>query len=109
MTILVTGGAGYIGSHMVLALRDAGEDVIVLDNLSTGFAFAVPENVPLVVGDFGDSALVSQLIATHKVTAIIHFDGFFGVGTGACDKFETVGEVYEANFAVLGVNAFFHV
>ena len=73
MTILVTGGAGYIGSHMVLALRDAGEDVIVLDNLSTGFAFAVPENVPLVVGDFGDSALVSQLIATHKVTAIIHF------------------------------------
>ncbi len=73
MTILVTGGAGYIGSHMVLALRDAGEDVIVLDNLSTGFAFAVPETVPLMVGDFGDSALVSQLIATHKVTAIIHF------------------------------------
>ena len=58
---------------MVLALLDAGEQVIVLDNLSTGFAFAVPAHVPLVVGDFGDSALVSDLIETHKITAIIHF------------------------------------
>ena len=51
MTVLVTGGAGYIGSHMVLALRDAGERVVVLDNLSTGFRWAVPAGVPLVVGE----------------------------------------------------------
>ena len=56
MTILVTGGAGYIGSHMVLELVDAGEQVVVLDNLSTGFAGRSP-NVPLVVGDTGDQAL----------------------------------------------------
>ena len=54
MTILVTGGAGYIGSHMVLDLLDAGEKVVVLDDLSTGFRWAVPERVPLVIGDFGD-------------------------------------------------------
>ena len=73
MTILVTGGAGYIGSHMVHALADAGERVVVLDNLSTGFAWAVAEGVPLVVGDTGDQALVSRLIAEHGVTEIIHF------------------------------------
>jgi UDP-glucose 4-epimerase len=73
MTILVTGGAGYIGSHMVYALADAGERVVVLDNLSTGFAWAVAEGVPLVVGDTGDQALVSRLIAEHGVTEIIHF------------------------------------
>jgi UDP-glucose 4-epimerase len=73
MTILVTGGAGYIGSHMVYALRDAGERVVVLDNLSTGFKWAVAEGVPLVTGDTGDEALVGRLIAEHGVTAIIHF------------------------------------
>ncbi|CAL8972634.1 UDP-glucose 4-epimerase [Rhodoplanes serenus] len=73
MSVLVTGGAGYIGSHMVLALRDAGERVVVLDNLSTGFRWAVPEDVPFVAGDTGDQALVSRLIAEHDVEAIIHF------------------------------------
>lgn len=73
MSVLVTGGAGYIGSHMVLALRDAGERVVVLDNLSTGFRWAVPEDVPFVAGDTGDQALVSRLIAEHGVEAIIHF------------------------------------
>ena len=58
MSVLVTGGAGYIGGHMTLALIDAGEKVVVLDNLSTGFAWAVPESATLVVGDFGDSELV---------------------------------------------------
>ncbi|MBU1213124.1 MAG: UDP-glucose 4-epimerase GalE [Alphaproteobacteria bacterium] len=75
MTILVTGGAGYIGSHMVLELRDAGEDVVVLDNLSTGFAWAIPDDVRLVVGDVGDEALVQRVIAEHHVDAIIHFAG----------------------------------
>ena len=58
MTVLVTGGAGYIGSHMVLELLDAGEKVVVLDNLSTGFRWAVPQAATLVVGDVGDQDLV---------------------------------------------------
>ncbi|MCH9807930.1 MAG: UDP-glucose 4-epimerase GalE [Alphaproteobacteria bacterium] len=75
MTVLVTGGAGYIGSHMVLALRDAGEKVVVLDNLSTGFRWAIPDDVPLVVGDVGDASLVSKTIDQYQVDAIIHFAG----------------------------------
>ncbi len=73
MTILVTGGAGYIGSHMVHALIDAGEDVVVLDNLSTGFRFLMPEHVPLVLGSTGDRDLVGEVIAEHEITSIVHF------------------------------------
>jgi UDP-glucose 4-epimerase len=73
MTILVTGGAGYIGSHMVHALIDAGERVVVLDNLSTGFDWATPKAATLVVGETGDQALVSTVIAQHGVDSIIHF------------------------------------
>lgn len=73
MTVLVTGGAGYIGSHMVWALHDAGERVVVLDDLSTGFPRALPEDVPLVTGDFGDEALVADLLARHEIEAIVHF------------------------------------
>jgi UDP-glucose 4-epimerase len=72
MTVLVTGGAGYIGSHMVYALVAAGDRVIVLDNLSTGFDWAVA-GVPLVVGETGDQNLVSTIIKEHKIEAIIHF------------------------------------
>jgi UDP-glucose 4-epimerase len=73
MTVLVTGGAGYIGSHMVYELADAGERVVVLDNLSTGFDWAVAKGVPLIVGETGDQALVARLIREHGVDAIIHF------------------------------------
>jgi len=73
MTILVTGGAGYIGSHMVHELVDAGEPVVVLDNLSTGFRFLIPGSVPFVAGSTGDHELVKKTIARHGVTAIIHF------------------------------------
>jgi len=73
MTILVTGGAGYIGSHMVHELVDAGESVVVLDNLSTGFRFLVPNKVPFVAGSTGDRELVAQTLRQHGVTAIIHF------------------------------------
>ena len=73
MTILVTGGAGYIGSHMVHALVDAGEPAVVLDNLSTGFRFLIPATVPFVAGSTGDRDLVGQTIRNHGVTAIIHF------------------------------------
>jgi UDP-glucose 4-epimerase len=73
MTVLVTGGAGYIGSHMVHELADAGERVVVLDNLSTGFSWAVAEKVPLIVGETGDHALVARLIREYDVKSIIHF------------------------------------
>ena len=73
MTVLVTGGAGYIGSHMVHELADAGESVVVLDNLSTGHRWAVAEGVPLIVGETGDQPLVSRLIREHKIESIIHF------------------------------------
>src|SRR5215471_3213502 len=73
MSILVTGGAGYIGSHMVHELADAGERVVVLDNLSTGFKSAVAKGVPLIIGDTGDQNLVAQIIREHKVNSIIHF------------------------------------
>jgi UDP-glucose 4-epimerase len=73
MTVLVTGGAGYIGSHMVFELLDAGEQVVVLDNLSTGFRDAVAKDVPLIVGDTGDDVLVGHLIREYGVQAIIHF------------------------------------
>ena len=75
MAVLVTGGAGYIGSHMVWELLDQDEDVVVLDNFSTGFRWAVPSEVELVEGDVGDQALLSQIFKTYKIEAIIHFAG----------------------------------
>jgi UDP-glucose 4-epimerase len=71
-TVLVTGGAGYIGSHTVLQLAARGERVVVLDDLSTGFRQAV-RDVPLVVGNVGDRKLVDSLLAEHHVDTIIHF------------------------------------
>src|ERR1019366_2175672 len=73
MTILVTGGAGYIGGHTVIALLDRREIPIVLDDLSTGNREAVPSNVPLVVGDVGDVELITQIIREHRIDAILHF------------------------------------
>src|SRR5215510_7491244 len=73
MTVLVTGGAGYIGSHIVHVLVDAGERVVVLDNLATGFDWAVARRASLVIGDVDDQPRVAALIAEHGVDAIIHF------------------------------------
>ena len=73
--VLVTGGAGYIGSHAVLALKDAGWPVAVVDNLSTGFRFAIPEGVPLYEGDIEDGALIARIIAEQGIGAIMHFAG----------------------------------
>jgi UDP-glucose 4-epimerase len=75
MTVLVTGGAGYIGSHTVYELLDAGERVLVLDDLSTGFRAALPNAVSVVVGSVGDQALLGSLIEAHGIDAIIHFAG----------------------------------
>jgi nucleoside-diphosphate-sugar epimerase len=73
MPVLVTGGAGYIGSHAVLELIEAGEAVVVLDNLSTGFEAAVSPAAKLIVGDIGDPTLVESAITGHKIDAIYSF------------------------------------
>jgi UDP-glucose 4-epimerase len=73
MAVLVTGGAGYIGSHMVLTLVEAGEDVVVLDDLSTGIRGAVHRQARLIVGDVADATLVHRLIADHEVEDVVHF------------------------------------
>jgi UDP-glucose 4-epimerase len=75
MAVLVTGGAGYIGSHMVLALADAGEDVVVVDNLSTGFSWAVAPQARLVRGDIGDETFLKQVMAETRFDAVVHFAG----------------------------------
>jgi UDP-glucose 4-epimerase len=85
MAILVTGGAGYIGSHMVLALTDAGEQTVVLDNLSTGFAWAVSPKATLVKGDIGDEELVMSLVKAHGIDAIVHFAGSIVVPDSVSD------------------------
>ena len=85
MTVLVTGGAGYIGSHMVLALTDAGADVVVLDNLTTGFAWAVSPSAKLIQGDIGDEALVGEVIAENGVDAVVHFAGSIVVPDSVSD------------------------
>jgi len=85
MTILVTGGAGYIGSHMVYALVDAGEDVVVLDNLSTGFWWAISPQTRLVEGDIGDEALLSRVMREQRFDAVIHFAGSIVVPESVSD------------------------
>ena len=79
MAVLVTGGAGYIGSHMVLRLCDAGEPVVVLDNLTTGFDWLLDHRATLVAGHAGDMELVARVVAEHQVDAIIHFAGSISV------------------------------
>ena len=74
-TILVTGGAGYIGSHAVLALQDAGWPVAVIDNLVTGFRWAVPDNVPFYEGNVADDALIAKIVEEQNIGAIMHFAG----------------------------------
>ncbi len=85
MATLVTGGAGYIGSHMVLALLEAGRDVIVLDNLTTGRRELVPPPARLVVGDIADSALFLRLAAKHRIDAVVHFAGSIVVPESVAD------------------------
>jgi UDP-glucose 4-epimerase len=85
MAVLVTGGAGYIGSHMVLALVDAGQNVVVLDNLSTGFRWMVHPSAHFIEGDCGDDRLVSAIIHDHGIDAIAHFAGSIVVPDSVVD------------------------
>src|SRR4051812_3098632 len=76
MKILVTGGAGYIGSHTVHQLVNAGRKVIVLDDLSSGHPESLPSSVPLVKGNVGDKKLVLKLLREHEINSVIHFAAF---------------------------------
>ncbi len=75
MTVLVTGGAGYIGSHMVWELLDHGESVVVVDNLVTGFEWSVPDNVPFVKADVGDQVAMEKVMTDHEIDVVVHFAG----------------------------------
>jgi len=85
MNMQTTGGAGYIGSHAVLALLDSGWPVVVLDNLSTGFCDAVDPRAAFVEGDAGDIALARDTLARHKIAAIMHFAGSIIVPESVAD------------------------
>ncbi len=85
MTTLVTGGAGYIGSHTVWELVDRGEKVVVLDRLSTGFDWAVAPEAELVVGDIGDRKLLSEIFQSREIRSIIHFAGSIVVPESVAD------------------------
>ena len=86
-TILVTGGAGYIGSHAVLSLQKAGYNVIVYDNLSYGHPEIVQDvlKVELIVGDTNDRTLLDQIFSSRNITAVMHFSAFISVGESVRD------------------------
>lgn len=86
--ILITGGAGYIGSHAVLAFRESGHDVVVVDNLSTGVRGAVPAAVPLVEGDVGDRLCVADTIMRYGIGTVVHFAGSVVVPDSVADPLE---------------------
>ena len=85
MAVLVTGGGGYIGSHMVWALLDAGEQVVVIDRLSTGFRWAIAPEARFYEGDIADTALMQQIFADNDVDSIIHFAGSIVVPESVAD------------------------
>jgi UDP-glucose 4-epimerase len=86
MSVLVTGGAGYIGSHAVKVLRAAGEEVVIYDNLCAGHkAAAAAAGAPLEVGDIQDVARLRQVMAAHGVNAVMHFAAWLSVGESVKD------------------------
>src|SRR6476660_8023061 len=101
MTVLVTGGAGYIGSHTVAELRRQGRDVVVLDSLEFGHRDAVLD-APLVVGNIGDGELVARTVAEYGVDAVVHFAAYKAAG----ESMEQPERYFSNNVA--GSNALLH-
>ncbi len=101
MTVLVAGGAGYIGSHAVLALKGAGHDVVVLDNLSTGHRGAVPPGVDLVVSDIGDEKMVSAVLRDRSVDAVMHFAASISVPESVSDPIQYYANNVEQSSAFI--------
>src|SRR5438552_2059108 len=99
--VLVTGGAGYIGSHTVLALRGRGCDVAVVDNLTTGSRRLVPDGVALHVGDVGDGALMRHLLAQFKPAAVIHFAGSASVPESVADPMKYYANNFVASLRLI--------
>ncbi|MCY0934308.1 UDP-glucose 4-epimerase GalE [Streptomyces sp. H34-S4] len=99
MTFLITGGAGYIGAHVVRAMLLAGEEVVVLDDLSTGNADRVPQGVPLVVGSVLDRQVLDETFARHRITGVVHLAGKKQVG----ESVEKPLHYYEENVGGLTV------
>ncbi|QDE39693.1 UDP-glucose 4-epimerase GalE [Luteibacter pinisoli] len=87
MKILICGGAGYVGSHMVRYVLDNGHDVVVYDNLSTGHRGSVPQGVPLVHGDIGDAGKLARVFAEHRFDAVMHFCARSLVGESVTDPY----------------------
>ncbi|RYV51440.1 UDP-glucose 4-epimerase GalE [Pengzhenrongella frigida] len=101
MTWLVTGGAGYIGAHVVRAFAEVGLQTVVLDDLSSGFAGFVPRDVPLVTGSILDTALVRQTIAEHQVTGVVHVAGFKYAGVSVQRPLHTYQQNVTGTVSVL--------
>ncbi|MBX7431249.1 UDP-glucose 4-epimerase GalE [Mycobacterium sp. Y57] len=101
MTWLVTGGAGYIGAHVVRALRDAGTEVVVIDDLSTGLQRFVPAGVPLVRANLLDGAAVRDTLATHRVTGVIHIAGYKFAGESVKRPLHTYAQNVSAMVTLL--------
>src|SRR5947209_9291546 len=99
--VLVTGGAGYIGSHAMLALKDAGWSVAVIDDLSNGVRRAVPEGVPFYEGNVADRALVGRIFAEQGTQAIMHFAGSIVVPESVEDPLKYYGNNTVATHALL--------
>jgi UDP-glucose 4-epimerase len=101
MTWLVTGGAGYIGSHVVRAFADAGLRTVVLDDLSSGHAGFVPPDVPLVRGSVLDTGLVRQLLAEHQISGVVHIAGFKYAGVSVSRPLHTYAQNVTGTLSVL--------
>jgi UDP-glucose-4-epimerase GalE len=99
--VLVTGGAGYIGSHAVRALVDAGHAVVVFDNLTAGHVAAVPDGVPLVRGDMHDTARVTQTLREHGIEAVMHFAAWLDVAQSVADPLGYYGNNVTGTLSVL--------
>lgn len=96
MTWLITGGAGYIGAHVVRAMTEAGERAVVYDDLSTGIADRVPDGVPLVVGSTLDGERVARAIAAHRITGVVHLAAKKQVGESVDLPWTTTGRTSRA-------------